>query len=103
MLTFLCSICTAQMDFLIPLEIFISPVFFLEGSVNGSIHCINIVTVDDVCFEKNHSFEVSIDSTVNNVIVNFPSFTTVTIIDNEGNYSQFMRPRLEYHAAAYML
>ena len=65
-------------------QVDISSLFFEASSVNGQLLCINFTIVDDLCFEKDHNFSISINTTEDNVDIGPLADTSVLIIDNEG-------------------
>lgn len=71
-----------DIDFSVPANI--GSLSFPEGSMDGDTLCINATIIDDINFEKNHTFNVTIDSTEDNVDIGPVALTTVTIIDDEG-------------------
>ena len=72
---------TDTSDFSVP-----NSLFFPSGSNNGDVRCINVTIIDDLCFEKNHSFSIHITDTEDNVNTGPFIYALVLIIDNEGMY-----------------
>jgi len=57
---------------------------FSTSSMEGSTSCVDIVILQDIAFESNHSFGVEVTSaTPSVVIVGTPGEETVTILDDE--------------------
>ena len=58
---------------------------FPSGSETGAMQCVNITIVDNVAFEKDEEFSVSVTAAEEGVAINSSLATaTVTILDNEG-------------------
>ena len=62
-------------------------VTFTVGTVNNDVACISFPIIDDVEFEVDQSFDVTIESTSSPyVLVGYDSSTTVSIVDDERKY-----------------
>ena len=61
---------------------------FPTTSVEGSTSCVDIVILQDIAFESNHSFGVEVTSATPSVVmVGTPHEGTVTILDDESMWN----------------
>ena len=56
----------------------------ITAASNGSRECFDITIIDDSIIEDTESFQVSLTSATENVVVTNSSSATVRIIDNDG-------------------
>ena len=61
---------------------------FDTGSINGSVECVDITTIDDEALEGDHDFSISLNSSSleDNVVLSTQSVTAI-INDNESKCS----------------
>lgn len=71
-------------------QVDISSLYFPAASEDGALLYVGFNIYEDLCFEKNHSFSVHINTTEDNVNIGPITYTEVIIIDNEGKPSFYL-------------